>query len=123
MIEIGNDTMNWVEEMVCGCVNLAFGYAGDGDAVLGCAVTTDDLYDGVTNIPFARAVARNFVVDVLHNRYGFSYSVIAQRSEMTRESVMRCARKCHTLCGCDKSYIKVMEKINDRLRERYGEED
>lgn len=108
--------MNKVEQMVCECVTIALSNES-GDTVV-----ADDLYVGKKNIPFARAVARNFVLDVLHNRYGFSYTIIAQRAEMNRESVMRCVRKCHTLVSYDKTYKFVNTLIDDRLRKWYGEE-
>ena len=66
MIYLGNDTMNKVERMVCEQVNTAMRIEEKE------GVNVDDLYVGNTNIPLARAVARNFVLDVLHNRYGFS---------------------------------------------------
>ena len=115
MIYLGNDTMNKVERMVCEQVNTAMSTEEKE------GVNADDLYVGNTNIPFARAVARNFVLDVLHNRYGFSYAVIAQRADINEKSAMRCVRKCHELVGYDKTYAYVNTFINDRLREWYGE--
>ena len=58
MIYLGNDTMDKVERMVCEQVNTAMSIEEKE------GVNTDDLYVGNTNIPFARAVARNFVLDV-----------------------------------------------------------
>ena len=84
MIYLGNDTTNKVERMVCEQVNTAMRIEEKE------GVNADDLYVGNTNIPFARAVARNFVLDVLHNRYGFSYAVIAQRADINEKSAMRC---------------------------------
>lgn len=65
MIYLGNYTMDKVERMVCEQVNTAMSIEEKE------GVNADDLYVGNTNIPFARVVARNFVLDVLHNRYGF----------------------------------------------------
>lgn len=110
-----NDVMDKVEQMVCSCVNVVM-RLGEREEV-----DCEEVYAGKKNIPTGRAMARNFIFDVLHNRYGFSFSVIAQRGDCNRESVMRCVRKCHDLVLYDKSYGKVNEMINDKLREWYGE--
>ena len=59
MIYLGNDTMDKVERMVCEQVNTAMSTEEKE------GVNADDLYVGNTNIPFARAVARNFVLDAM----------------------------------------------------------
>lgn len=115
MIDFGNDTMDKVERMVCEQVSKAMS-TQERDGVI-----ADDLYVGKKNIPLARAVARNFVFDLFHNKYGYSYNVIAQRADMDRLSVMRCVRKCHQFVVCDKTYSFVSKMIDDRLREWYGE--
>ena len=115
VIIANNEIMSKVEAMVCEQVSKAM-QTQERDEV-----SLDDIYDGVTNIPFGRAVARNFIFDVLHNRYCFSFSVIAQRADMNRESVMRCVRKCHELLTTDRTYSYVNTLINDRFREWYGE--
>ena len=104
-----------VEEMVCSCVNSHLHATGNS------AVTIENIYCGKKNIPFAKAVARNFVFDVLHNRYGFPYSIIAQRGGCNRESVMRCVRKCHNLSKFDHTYKTIGDIIDGKLKEWYGE--
>lgn len=111
-----NEVMLKVEEMVCECVNTAMNTNGRP------IVTSENVYIGKKNIPFVRAIARNFIFDVLHNKYGFSYSVISQRGSCNRESVMRCVRKCHDLVNRDRSYKIVEELINEKLKEWYGEQ-
>lgn len=115
MVDFGNGTMDKVESMVCEQVNKVM------DMQDRKCVSVSDLYVGKKNIPFARVLARNFVFDVLHNRYGYSYNVIAQRAEMDRLSVMRCVRKCHLFISCDKTYSLINEMINDKIIEWYGE--
>lgn len=110
-----NEVMLKVEDMVCECVNIALLISE------GSIVTSENVYSGKKNIPFARAVARNFIFDVLHNKYGFSYAVVAQRGNCNRESVMRCVRKCHYLAFTDKIYKEVRELITSKLQEWYGE--
>ena len=104
-----NEVMLKVEDMVCECVNIAL------------LISEDSKVTGKKNVPFARAVARNFIFDVLHNKYGFSYAVVAQRGNCNRESVMRCVRKCHYLAFTDKIYKEVREMITSKLQEWYGE--
>ena len=116
MITYSNNTMEKVEQMVCDCVNTAM------STIDRETVSVEDLYVGKKNIPFGRAMARNFVLDILHNKYGYSYNVIAQRSDMTQISVMRCVRKCHQFMQYDKSYFFALTLINDKFREWYGEE-
>lgn len=112
---IKNDVMTKVEEMICSCVNSHLHTNGIS------VVTTDNVYLGKKNIPFARAVARNFIFDVLHNKYGFSYSSICQRGGCNRESVMRCVRKCHDLSKFNPAYRSVSTAIEEKLKEWYGE--
>lgn len=109
-----NEVMDKVEQMVCGCVNVVMRLSEREE------VCSEEVYVGKKNIPTGRAMARNFIFDVLHNRYGFSYSVIAQRGDCNRESVMRCVRKCHDLQMYDKTYVRVNEMINKKLEEWYG---
>jgi len=105
-----------IEEMVCFLANTLIPHKDMYD------VTPNDVYIGKKNIPLVRAVARNFIFNILHNSFGFSYSVIAQRSDMTRDSVIRCVRKCiSSLAMYDNIYTKMKEETDKKLKEMYGE--
>lgn len=114
MLERNNYTMQKVETMVCECVSSIMTEENREQ------VSCDDVYKGTTNIPFGRIVARNFILEVLHNKYGFSYSALAQRSNMQVTSVMRCVKKCIDFMLYDNIYKRVNMKIELKLREWYG---
>lgn len=117
MLESNNYTMQKVEQMVCECVSSVM--EENNREMVSC----DDVYEGKTNIPFGRIVARNFILDILHNKYGFSYSVLAQRANMMTSSVMRCVRKHHDNLQYDKIYRSVNEKVEQKFVEWYGEKE
>lgn len=93
MIYLGNDTMDKVERMVCEQVNTAMSTEEKE------GVNADDLYVGNTNIPFARAVARNFVLDVLHNRYGFPMPLLHSARTSTRNLLCDVSASVTNLSG------------------------
>lgn len=114
MLGSNNYTMQKVETMVCECVSVVMERNERG------GVSVDDVYVGKKNIPLGRAIARNFIFDLFHNRYGFSFSIIAQRSGMHITSVMRCVKKHHDLVECDYMYKEVSSLVDDKLKEWYG---
>ena len=106
-----NSIMQNVEDLVCRSVNsLMLAKRKDGESV-----TSNNVYEGKKNIPFIRIVARSFIFDLLHNKFGFSYSVISQRSGMNVTSVMRNVRKCHGLMEHDKLYQEISREIDEEL--------
>lgn len=109
-----NYIMQNVETIVCDCVNEIMEEDGRKP------VSPGEIYLGKKNIPYARILARSFTFDVLHNKFGFSYAVIAQRADMVRNSVIMCISKCHQLQMFDKTYKKVNDVINAKLEEIYG---
>ena len=115
MFGSNNYTMQKVETMVCECVSVVMERNNRSP------VSVDDVYVGKKNIPFGRAIARNFIFDLFHNRYGFSFSVISQRSDMHVISVMRCVRKMHDFVSCDSIYKEVSSLVESKLTEWYGE--
>jgi len=115
-LKISNYTMQNAEELVCQCVSKVL--LEDGRA----PVDIVELYHGKTNIPLGRAIARNVVFDILHNKYGFSYSVISQRASMGLTSVMRCVRKSIQMRNTDVLYIRVYELVDKKLRKMYEED-
>ena len=111
---ISNYAMQNVEEMVCGCVSKQMRLSGRSP------VAVEELYQGKKNVPLGRSIARNIVFDILHNKYGFSYAVIAQRACMGLTSVMRCVRRCAQMRRIDKVYIGVYSIVERKLNEIYG---
>lgn len=97
-----------IERAVCAAVNVVLHIPKE-------RVSESVLYTGKTNIPFARALARNTCFHVMHFHFGFSYTVIAQRSGMGVKSVMRCVRKYHLYSRYDRSYKKVYELLKEGL--------
>lgn len=113
MLDSNNIIMQNVEDLVCRCVSGVMTTRRGVEV----AVTSRDVYDGKKNIPFARIMARGFIFDLLHNGFGFPYSVISQRSGMNVSSVMRSVRKCHDLSERDRLYQEVSKKIDVELFE------
>lgn len=107
-----NSIMQNVEDLVCRSVSNLLTERYEEEKV----VTSEEVYEGKKNIPFARIVARSFIFDLLHNRFGFSYSVIAQRSSMLVTSVMRNVKRCHELIENDKLYQEVYKEIGKELQ-------
>lgn len=108
-------TMQWIEQTVCECVSAVM------EEMQRDTISIDDLYKGKKNIPLARSIARNVIFDTFHNKYGFSYAVIAQRADMERNSVIRCVKKCHNYKHCDAIYGKVFSLLDERFKEKYDE--
>lgn len=109
-----NYIMMNVEVLVCEGVSEALASTGRA------AVSVEDLYAGTGNIPVCRSVARGFVFDIFHNKYGFSYSVISQRAGMVRESIMRSIRKSRHVRRSDSAYSAAYEHVLSKLRDIYG---
>lgn len=99
--------MNRIEEISCICVSEVI--CADGMNY----VRVEDVYAGKHGIPYPRAVARNFIVHILHNAYGFSYNVIAQRANMRVRSIIRCAKKFRVGMEYDKNYPIIEKKIKE----------
>ncbi len=108
-----NNIMQSVEDLVCRRVSALMTKRRGVDVV----VTSQDVYDGKKNIPFARIVARGFIFSLLHNSFGFPYSVISQRSGMKATSVMRSVRKCRDLTERDRLYKEISDDIDKELFE------
>lgn len=106
--------MQNVESIICDCVNRVMAEEKRSP------VSVEDIYLGKKNIPYARILARSFILDTLHNKFGYSYSVIAQRADMTRNAVILCVTKCHQLQMNDRVYARISDVVNDKLEEIYG---
>ena len=104
---VGEKTMLDIERAVCSAVS---------DVMVSVSrppVGVEELYCGKKNVPLGRVVSRNFCFHLMHSHYGFSYTVIAQRSGMNVSSVMRCVRKYHHLVHCDALYRRVYEHLKE----------
>lgn len=99
--------MSRIEEISCVCVSEAAQERGMD------YVKVEDVYVGKHGIPYPRAVARNFIVHILHNIYGFSYTVIAQRANMRVRSIIRCAKKFRIGMEYDSLYPIVDSRIKE----------
>lgn len=108
MLIDSSEIMQTIENTVCESVNVASGAS---------AVTADDIYTGNGNIPYARATARNIAFDIMHNFCGFSYAVIAQRANFSRNAVVKCVCKSHRAKQYDQDYLSV---YNDAVKRIVG---
>lgn len=108
MIIDSSEIMQTIESAVCDSVNVVHGEA---------AVSVDEIYTGNGNIPYPKATARNIVFDILHNFCGFSYAVIAQRANFSRNAVVKCVCKSHKAKQYDPSYLSV---YNDAVKKIVG---
>lgn len=107
-------TLKTVEELVCVSVNKNKDYKG-------VKPSPCNLYEQKKNIPSTLAAARNITLYILHSRYGYAYSFLSRYSNMTKESVMRCVRKCMQRIGYHGLYSRVIKEIDNRLKNKYGE--
>lgn len=101
-----------VERIVCGCVNEAFSVITMGRYR---PVYVPSLYDGVTNIPFARRIARGAVFSISHDRFGVSYSDIAAHSKISCRNIIRSARSYKDMSCFDCDVRKINELIESEL--------
>lgn len=106
-----NNIMQNVEDLVCHCVSDLMTQRRGVEV----KVTSQDVYDGKKNVPFARIAARGFIFNLLHNCFGFPYSVISQRSGMKVTSIMRSVRKCRDLTERDNLYREISDEIDKKL--------
>lgn len=107
-------TFKAVENLVCTSINNHKDYKGVESPPC-------NLYEQKKNIPSVLAAARNITLYVLHSRYGYSYSFLSRYSNMTKESVMRCVRKCRQRICFHGLYAKVIKDIDNKLKDKYGE--
>lgn len=101
-----------IERLVCDCVNEAF-------TVLTMdrysPVSASTLYDGVTNIPLTRRIARSAVFVAAHDRFGMSYSELSYHSGICMTSIMKATRKYKNIPESDDIVRKVKELIDVEL--------
>ncbi len=101
-----------IERIVCDCVNEAFTVL-TMDRYTPVSVST--LYEGVTNIPLTRRLARSAVFIVAHDRFGVSYNELENCSGICQSSIMRAARKYKGVHESDDIVRKINELIDVEL--------
>jgi len=78
-------------------------------------VSVSSLYDGVTNIPLTRRMARSVVFIVAHDRFGVSYNELKNHSGIYQSSIMRSVRKYKETPASDDIVRKINELIDIEL--------
>lgn len=101
-----------VERLVCDCVNEAF---TEFTINRYSPASVSTLYDGVTNIPLTRRIARCAVFVVAHDRFGVQYNELKAHSGITCNNIMKSARKFKDTPECDDIVRKVKELIDVEL--------
>lgn len=101
-----------IERLVCDCVNEAFTVL-TMDRYSSVSVST--LYDGVTNIPLTRRIARSAVFVVAHDRFGVQYNELKEHSGICQRNIMRMAKVYKDAPECDDIVRKVKELIDVEL--------
>lgn len=94
-----------IERLVCGCVNDSFAVLAIGRYA---TVSVQTLYEGVTNIPLARRIARNAVFVVAHDRFGISYNELERHSGICCRSIIRSVGKYKDSA----EYDGIVRKVN-----------
>lgn len=102
-----------VECIVCDCVNKAFTtLTKNGHA----SVYVDTLYDGSTNIPLVRRMARSAVFIVAHDRFGISYNELSYHSRICTRNIMRSVKVYKESPDNDAVVNKINELIEVELK-------
>lgn len=102
-----------VERFVCDCVNEAFTVLTMNRYT---PVSVSTLYEGVTNIPLTRRMARAAVFIIAHDRFGVTYSVIEKHSGISARNIMSAVRKYKDTPESDNMVRKINELIEAELK-------
>lgn len=94
-----------VEHITCECTS----------TVIGSDIAPDEMYMGRTKTAFGISVARQMAFMVMHDHYGINYRSIAEHSQMTIGTVMKCVRKARMYRFTDSVYSLVYNMIEDKL--------
>lgn len=94
-----------IERVACECVSES----------IGVNLSAAKLYEGKKRTTLAISVARHLAFLFMHDHYGISYVLIAERAKMGVKSVMKCVRKAREYRFSDIVYKKVYKKIEERL--------
>lgn len=110
---LNSGVLRKIERLVCDCVNEAFA-ALEIDKYE--PVSADAIYEGVTNIPLIRRMARSAVFIVAHDRFGVSYNELKGCSGICQSSIMRSVRKYKDAPESDDVVRKINEFIEVELK-------
>lgn len=104
-----SDVIKKVERIVCDCVNKVF--CKDKHS----PVSPLSLYEGKTNIPFVKRMARPAVFVTAHDRFGVSYSALGKHSHIHVRNIMRSVRTYKGIPDSDNAVMMVKELIEVEL--------
>jgi len=79
-------------------------------------VSVSSLYEGVTNIPLTRRLARSAVFIVAHDKFGMAYSSIEKHSGISARNIMGAIRKYKETPASDDIVRKINELIDVELK-------
>lgn len=85
-------------------------------------IKREDLYKGVTKIPFSVATVRHFVYYVLKDTYCLPYSYIAKHCGMTIGAIMKNVRKMREVVFFDDFYNDINNAIRKKILKDYAQE-
>lgn len=105
-----SDVIKKVERIVCDCVNKVF-----------CKdkyppISPLSLYEGKTNIPFVRRMARPAVFVTAHDRFGVSYSALEKHSHIHARNIIRSVKTYKDIPDSDNAVMMIKGLIEVELR-------
>lgn len=104
-----SDVVKKVERIVCDCVNKVF--CKDKYS----PISPLSLYEGKTNIPFVKRMARSAVFVTAHDRFGVSYSVLEKHSRIRARNIIRSVRMYKDIPCSDSDVKRINELIEVEL--------
>lgn len=99
-----------IERIVCDCVNKAF----CNDKYV--PVSPLSLYEGRTNIPFVKRMARPAVFVIAHDRFGVPYSALERHSHIHARNIIRSVRMYKDIPCSDSDVKRINELIEVELK-------
>lgn len=105
-----SDVVRKVERIVCDCVNKVF-----------CKdkyppISPSSLYEGKTNIPFVRRMARPAVFATAHDRFGVSYSALEKHSHIHVRNIIRSVKTYKSIPDSDNAVMMIKGLIEVELK-------
>lgn len=105
-----SDVIRKIERIVCDCVNEAFCKDKNN------SVSPLSLYEGKTNVPFAKRMARPAVFAVAHDRFGVSYNELEKHSHIRVRNIIRSIRVYKDIPSSDDIVNRMNELIEIELK-------
>lgn len=99
-----------IERIVCDCVNKVF----CNDKYV--PVSPLSLYEGRTNIPFVKRMARPAVFVIAHDRFGVPYSALERHSHIHARNIIRSVRMYKDIPCSDSDVKRINELIEVELK-------